>query len=257
MATVDPTNPQTWNRYAYVANNPTAWIDLLGLEEAPDICPFWVDMNCLWWSPGLSGSGPSGIGGGIGGGVDQAVNAAKQGAVNALNDPGCAQAVAGGSPRAAATLGGPGNAEPLATFATPNDLGPGSGIETRGTEQYAVFNNARIPLSTQGPPVTMTVNTNAVLGFMNGYVAGYALMASQEIGMLHDTGHAATLNGLQSVVVWDPADPTLPPGAANPLSLMNNENIGNACLPQGDFGGNQGPSGGPVVIPAIQQRKLP
>src|SRR5438874_11161254 len=31
MAAVDPTNPQSWNRYAYVVNSPLGLIDLLGL----------------------------------------------------------------------------------------------------------------------------------------------------------------------------------------------------------------------------------
>jgi RHS repeat-associated protein len=31
LAAVDPTNPQTWNRYAYVTNNPLALVDSLGL----------------------------------------------------------------------------------------------------------------------------------------------------------------------------------------------------------------------------------
>jgi RHS repeat-associated protein len=32
MAAVDPTNPQTWNRYAYVMNSPLSYIDPLGLD---------------------------------------------------------------------------------------------------------------------------------------------------------------------------------------------------------------------------------
>ena len=30
LGVVDPTNPQSWNRYAYVLNNPMAMVDLLG-----------------------------------------------------------------------------------------------------------------------------------------------------------------------------------------------------------------------------------
>ncbi len=33
LAAVDPTNPQTWNRYAYVMNNPLSAVDLLGLAN--------------------------------------------------------------------------------------------------------------------------------------------------------------------------------------------------------------------------------
>jgi RHS repeat-associated protein len=39
---VDPTNPQSWNRYAYALNNPLALIDPLGLE-------YWWAGNCLYF----------------------------------------------------------------------------------------------------------------------------------------------------------------------------------------------------------------
>jgi RHS repeat-associated protein len=45
----DPTNPQTWNRYAYALNNPTTLIDPLGLdpEDAGNGCTWDPDTNTL------------------------------------------------------------------------------------------------------------------------------------------------------------------------------------------------------------------
>src|SRR5208283_252003 len=34
LAAVDPTSPQTWNRYAYVANNPLSYVDPSGMDCA-------------------------------------------------------------------------------------------------------------------------------------------------------------------------------------------------------------------------------
>ena len=38
LAAVDITNPQTWNRYAYVGNNPPSRVDPLGLDSDQLIC---------------------------------------------------------------------------------------------------------------------------------------------------------------------------------------------------------------------------
>ncbi len=56
MAAVDPTNPQSWNRYAYVMNNPINLIDLVGLE-----CYAWDNgQSTNWGSP--DGSNPALLG---------------------------------------------------------------------------------------------------------------------------------------------------------------------------------------------------
>jgi RHS repeat-associated protein len=77
IGAVDPTNPQTWNRYAYVANNPLSHVDYLGLDD--DECNpeledcgnsgGGTDPNTIWGGdPNTGGDLPPGNPGGDCGG---------------------------------------------------------------------------------------------------------------------------------------------------------------------------------------------
>ncbi len=53
LASVNPANPQTWNRYAYVANDPLGLSDILGLATGgPVACVGWTQTNV---SNGING----------------------------------------------------------------------------------------------------------------------------------------------------------------------------------------------------------
>jgi hypothetical protein len=183
--------------------------------------------------------------------------AAKKNGVNALASSSCSDAVDGGSSQAAATLGAQNGTQSLATITT-DDLGSGIVIngfrvgEALVTEGTPVrFPNSGIPIPGDfQPPVTITVNSNPTFGFSNGYIPGYSLQVSQAIGFLHETGHAAVINGLPSVVTHDTSGVDPLTGAS--LSLQNDFAVGDACFPQGDFGGNQGSVGqDPGAVSAV------
>lgn len=61
LGAVDITNPQTWNRYAYVGNSPLSNIDLLGLkwpcENRPNTPPCNADLDDMSGAAGVAGNG--------------------------------------------------------------------------------------------------------------------------------------------------------------------------------------------------------
>ena len=57
MKAVNITNPQTWNRYAYVGNQPLNSIDPLGLYKG--VCPDETLVPCLWG--GYNDAGAAGM----------------------------------------------------------------------------------------------------------------------------------------------------------------------------------------------------
>jgi hypothetical protein len=184
---------------------------------------------------------------------------AEQSAQNALNDPGCAQAVDGGTGAASSTIAG----TPGASMGTiqPGGTNPGV-LATTDPNQLPDFT------SLYPSQANVTLSTNNTLsnagffigslpggGYFCGDVAGYACMASQTIVLLHETGHQAYVNGLPTIVAADgPAYTGGDQDLASQLSQDNNANVGAACMPQGDFGGNQGPvDTPPSEVPAVSR----
>lgn len=203
-------------------------------------------------------------GGGGGGTVSNCdlkcqIDRAKKDAVNALGSQSCSDAVSGGSPQAAATLGAQNGAAALASITT-GDLGNyfenGIVAMTHGTITWDPHNvpfSELGPLPYLGPPYSIELNIGSgplpVTPFLFDRSPGYSLLATQAITLLHETGHAATFNGLSSIVQ---------PNDAGSLSMQNQYAIGDACFPQGDFGGNQGSvSQAPTDIPAVARPKQP
>jgi RHS repeat-associated protein len=68
LAAVDPTNPQSWNRYGYVLNDPMAWLDPLGLDPCTINGQFGFCVTSTDGADTPGGDGGGFFGGAFGGG---------------------------------------------------------------------------------------------------------------------------------------------------------------------------------------------
>jgi RHS repeat-associated protein len=265
LSAVDDTDPQTWNRYAYVRNTPLHLVDPSGKDgmDYYDLLAtgfdwegdfgfgtsysfYGLQVSASVGSSLMSNQDTQSIGCDASCQSDELAYAT-QTALFALTQPGCASAVDGGTGWAAATLGG--TAE-LATIQQGN-LGPGGNRMAETTSQFYWFG---YQTHVWDAVATITLNTDPTVGFFSptetpsGNVADNQEMG-QAIILLHELGHAAVAWGYPSVMYNDAGYP-----GADFFSTLNNINVADACFIKGDGGQNPGPMDDPSNQPVEAAR---
>ncbi len=261
------TKPQSWNRYAYAYDNPLALIDSLGLSvhrlHHVRAKPAVDDDDDDDDDGGVtSGDDDGGGGGGSASGDDDddddnnanqgcdfncQLEQAEQDAINALQNPNCADAVDGGMGTAAdaliENLAGQmngGDVDILSGITIQpgdlgaNDNGSGTGANTQGTSQSQTINGVNVYVGI-GLPATVTINSNPDGMFLNplpnqfidnNIPWGLNTEQRQTVTILHELGHAAVYAGDPSAVV----DDSSPNGPLSTVSEINSAIIAVVCL---------------------------
>ena len=146
LAAVDPSNPQTWNRHAYVRNNPVSGVDPTGLN----------DMNVAyapWNGPGMY------AGGGWGDGLSCTIDGFECGSTGVAGIGGL------GGNGSAALPSGLSTVTPVpGGFAFPSAAADGS--ISYSFSFSATYNG--VPLTNAGLVETLGLPTGSVLGWLMG-----------------------------------------------------------------------------------------
>ncbi len=165
LAAVNPTNPQSWNRYAYVGNQPLTTIDSLGQLWACVFSGDWFGNffgGCSWFTDardqcGTEGcddrrEGPGQNGGDKNEGGGSGNKSAKNGAANKEKSHGCiGTRVATGIQGVVNT--GLGELKTAGAIGV-GLLGAGAAAETEGTSLFATLAAGYVAISSQGQVLT-------------------------------------------------------------------------------------------------------
>jgi RHS repeat-associated protein len=256
----NPANPQLWNRYAYVGNDPINLTDPEGeycmwdMEaDAPPDDGGATQAECNdqggTWVDGPGADGPT---------PEQALEQAMQEMLTALTQQDCGKAVDGGTGTATANLLA--NLSVMNPATNPTDIqyfssasitvGPlppplnrptVGGITAFGDipgSANIVAVNSNGALVHQGFTSFTTMNSDPAGVFMNpngfgkyqfvpgGSGSGYPPEISQAIQLGHELGHVAEAYGTPGAILSDDSSPG--------QSLKNTQTIENNCFPQGD-----------------------
>jgi hypothetical protein len=231
LGAVDPSNPQSWNRYAYVLNNPAVLIDPLGL--------YWLEAcvqvnggapECSWtWEDGGDGGGPAqnpggGTSGG-GGGGSGAANNTNCGAMSRFNEV-TSRVLAGGSALVNVPLGGIKVLGWLLGAGAAPATGPAAPV-VEGVSDYEVWNGF----------------WQAVNGVENGI---YAVTGSQQAE--HNAQAATTVGTVSGLLVYAATGNVQT--AATVGSFENLTSPVDAAATLVDLGGELLTAGSPCTPPA-------
>jgi RHS repeat-associated protein len=167
LGAVDVTNPQSWNRYAYVLNNPASWTDASGLAA---YCPYGVNNNTS--PPGCAGvpifiSNAYGTAGGSNSGT-----APSNGRNCSAGPASAGQYIAGTAEAATLTSQwasglGPGNRTFGPDTATSAVMGQSAGVQDALNEYY--MTGATHDLYSFGAPGYVNAGLNPVAQFVGSF----------------------------------------------------------------------------------------